>query len=103
MNRISNKLNVGIAGFSASLLVFAFSPVLVSAVATTAGSTAQKESPFCTNLSATVSKVNTDLTNLESKLTAAQITRDQQLTTNQAKWDQELQSDRATWAQQRQT
>ena len=52
-------------------------------------------SPFCTNLAATVAKVNGQMASLQAKLTSARTTRDNQLAANQSKWDSALEAARS--------
>ena len=90
MNRHFNKIGLAL---SAGLTLAVFSSSLTLAAST----------PFCTNLSTTISTVNTNITNLTAKLTTAQTDRLAKLNSNWAKDDQTLATDRANWAAQRQT
>lgn len=58
---------------------------------------------FCTNLSTTTVTINSKISDLNSKLTAAQSNRTTQLSTNRAKWDAAIVANRAKWDANRQT
>ena len=95
MNRLSRKI-----GFAIVAIVVPVS--LSTATIFAAPATTTRTTAFCTNLPSTISKVNSSLSNLQSKLTTAWNNRNAQIATNDTKWDQALAADRAKWAAQRQ-
>lgn len=101
MSRHSNYL---CARFVATVVVIvAASLAAVSpAFAVTNSPQTPRESSFCTNISAIVSKVNTSLTNLKNKMTDARNKQDQELATDRTNWDQEIQTNRSKADQLRQ-
>ncbi|HVC35904.1 MAG TPA: hypothetical protein VNE40_00450 [Candidatus Dormibacteraeota bacterium] len=90
MNRLFKLSQLSAFGLSIGLASLALAPAIVSAAAPTTN-------PFCTNLSATVSRVNSNISNLENKMTTARSQQDQKLSANWAKWDQQIQANRAKW------
>ncbi len=102
MNLASKSVVLGLLlTFSvATLPAFAVEPAKPNQAANQ--TTTPKESPFCTNLSATVSKVNTNVTNLKAKITSSFAQRDSEIASNRAKWDQEIKDNRAKWDKVRQ-
>jgi hypothetical protein len=101
MNRLFKKLGFGLAlaavpvSLSASMVTAIDKPAAQSSTART--------SEFCTNLPATISRVNSNMGSLQSKLDTAWNNRNTQISSNDAKWDQALAADQAKWAAQRQT
>jgi hypothetical protein len=95
MNRLSKTLTLGFTGVIAAVLV-------VVGVTPGTAQAAAGGSQFCTNLTPTISKVNTSISNLTLKLTTARDTRDQKRTADQTKWDEELAASRDKWDAARQ-
>jgi len=97
MKLVSNRINLGLAAIAASTSIFATTGVIAYASPT------PKETLFCTNLPADISKINANINNLTGKLSTAQSNRLKNLNSNWAKVDQTLADDRTKWASDRQT
>ncbi|OVE78974.1 hypothetical protein BVY00_01580 [bacterium G20] len=97
MNRPFRQFKLGAIGAGLVFSLTIFTPAMTLAAPAT-----PKESPFCTNLPNTISKVSTDISNLKSKMTAERSKLDQQIAAGRAKWDQEIKNSRAKWDQERQ-
>lgn len=98
MKQLSKYIQLGITG----TIILTISSGLAVSAQVKRPPEKSRDSAFCTNLAANISKVDTGIANAKAKFMTTRTASDQSRVNNHAKWDEQLAADRAKWDRERQ-